>query len=439
MRILLALVCLLGASLGLAVLADTAPKADDVPRTIRVITVDGTIDPATSGYIRRAIEVANNNKDELLLIELNTPGGLVDATQDIIIAMLASKTPIAVYVTPEGGRALSAGTFILVSAQIAAMSPTTTTGAATPIGGQGGEDLERKVVNAMEAYMRSLAEKRDRNAEWATKAVTEGISATERESLELKVIDLIATDRNDLLKKIDGKTVMVAGEQKVTLNTAGAPVEELPMRPQERLMHFLANPNVIGILILIAIYGIIGEISNPGAIFPGVVGGIALILVFYAANLLPLNYTALALIVFAVALFIIESQTATTGILATGGAVALGLGLFLIVDVNDPVFRTSLSVVIPATLFTMAFFVFAIGAVIKAKKRHVTTGSQGLTGREVPARTDLDPYGKVFTDGSWWTVESIGGPVKAGEMVRIVEVQGLKLVVEPVIRTEEVI
>lgn len=396
---------------------------------VRVIKIDGTINPASAAYIIRALEEANREKDELLLLELDTPGGLVDATQDIIKAMLASKVPVAVYVAPEGAMASSAGTFITVAAQIAAMAPTTHIGSATPISGEGGKDLERKVTHAMSSYMKTLAERRGRNAQWAVKAVQEGISATEQEALKLKVIDIVSPSRQALLKSIDGRTVSVAGG-KVTLKTEGAPVKTMPMTSQERLMDFLANPNVIGILILIAMYGIIGEISNPGTILPGVAGGIALILVFFSANLLPLNITALLLVIFAVILFIIDTQVASHGVLSAGGALSLGLGLFLLVDSSDPVFRTSVAFVLMAVIVTSAFFIVAVGAGLRAQRRKVVTGHEGLVGRVVEARTDISPVGRVFLDGAWWTVQSRGDAIRAGDLVIVREVQGLRLFVE---------
>ncbi len=405
------------------------PASAAEPPAVRAIRVTGTINPATAGYIIRAIKEANRLEEGLVLVELDTPGGLVDSTKDIIKEMLASDVPIAVYVSPQGAMASSAGTFITVAAQVAAMAPTTHIGSATPISGQGGEDLERKVTYAMSSYMRTLAERRGRNAEWAVKAVEKGISATENEALKLKVIDLIAASRDELLRKIDGRKVNVS-KGDVVIRTKGARVVDMPMSRQEQLMHFLANPNVLSILILIAIYGIIGEISNPGGILPGVAGGIALILVFFSANLLPLNITALLLIAFAIILFIVDTQVASHGILSAGGALSLGLGLFLLVDVGDPLFRTSLALVIMAALVTAAFFTFAVGAGIRAQKRKVTTGREGLVGRVVEARTDIAPVGRVFVDGAWWTAETSGEPVRAGELVEVKAVRGLRLLVE---------
>ena len=403
--------------------------AERAAAPVRAIKVEGTINPATAGYIIRALKEANRLNEGLVLIELDTPGGLVDSTKDIIKEMLASDVPVAVYVSPQGAMASSAGTFITVAAQVAAMAPTTHIGSATPISGQGGEDLERKVTYAMASYMKTLAERRGRNAEWAVKAVEKGISATETEALKLKVIDLIAASREELLRKIDGRKVNVNRGDTV-IRTKGAPVRDMPMSSQERLMHFLANPNVLSILILIAIYGIIGEISNPGGILPGVAGGIALILVFFSANLLPLNITALLLIAFAIILFIIDTQVASHGILSAGGALSLGLGLFLLVDVSDPLFRTSLALVIMAALVTTAFFTFAVGAGLRVQKRKVTTGREGLVGRVVEARTDIAPVGRVFVDGAWWTAETPGEPIRAGEMVEVKAVRGLRLLVE---------
>ena len=398
--------------------------------TIRAVTVQGSIDPATAGYILRGIKAAQDSDDALLLVELDTPGGLVTSTQDIVKGMLASRVPIAVYVTPEGAMASSAGTYIAVAAQIAAMAPATHIGSATPISSEG-KDLDRKVTNALTSYMETLAERRGRNATWAVKAVREGISATEKEALKLNVIDVVAKDRAALLREIDGRKVEVAGGRNVVLKTKGYPVQKLPMRPQEVLMHFLANPNVLGILVLIAMYGIIGEVSNPGSILPGVVGVMALLLVFYTSNILPMSTTALLLILFSVALFIIDTQVASHGILTAGGIISLALRLFLLVDVKDPLFRMSISLVVGAAIATGGFFAFAIGAGLRAQKRKIVTGHEGLVGLSTEARTDIAPVGRVFLEGAWWTAQTTSGPIAAGECVRVAEVRGLRLFVTP--------
>ncbi len=361
---------------------------------------------------------------------MDTPGGLVDSTKDIIKGMLASPVPVAVYVSPEGAMAASAGTYITVAAQVAAMAPTTHIGSATPIAGEG-KDLPRKVTNAMASYMETLAQRRGRNAKWAVKAVREGISATETQALKLHVIDLVATSRQQLLQKIDGRSVEVAGGRKITLKTARAPVEELPINPRESLLHFLANPFVVGVLVLVAMYGIIAELSNPGAIFPGVIGGIALILVLFSSNVLPISYTALLLIVFSFILLAVDAYVPTHGVLTTGGVAALALGLFLLIDTDEPMFRMSLSFVITAAVVSGLLFTTAIGAGIRAQKRKVTTGHEGLIGQTAEARTAIAPVGRVFLEGAWWTAETEGEPIEAGRRVRVVDVRGLRLFVTP--------
>lgn len=397
---------------------------------VRVIRVEGSIDPATASYVLRGLRAARENGDALLLIELDTPGGLVDSTKDIIKGMLASPVPVAVYVSPEGAMAASAGTYITVAAQVAAMAPTTHIGSATPIAGEG-KDLPRKVTNAMASYMETLAQRRGRNAKWAVKAVREGISATETQALKLHVIDLVATSRQQLLQKIDGRSVEVAGGRKITLKTARAPVEELPINPRESLLHFLANPFVVGVLVLVAMYGIIAELSNPGAIFPGVIGGIALILVLFSSNVLPISYTALLLIVFSFILLAVDAYVPTHGVLTTGGVAALALGLFLLIDTDEPMFRMSLSFVITAAVVSGLLFTTAIGAGIRAQKRKVTTGHEGLIGQTAEARTAIAPVGRVFLEGAWWTAETEGEPIEAGRRVRVVDVRGLRLFVTP--------
>jgi membrane-bound serine protease (ClpP class) len=411
-----------------------AQAASAAPRPVYSITVDGAIHPASADYVVRGIGKAEQDNAQALLIKLDTPGGLMDSMRRIVQAELSSDVPVIVYVSPNGARAGSAGVFITIAANIAAMAPVSNIGSAhpvalSPVGGSGGMDrtMEAKVENDAAEYARSIAERRGRNADWAEQAVRKSVNLTANDALKQNVINYIAEDTRDLLRKIDGSKVQFE-DGTVTLHTAKAPVRELPMNARETFLGFLANPNVAAILLMMAIYGIIAELSNPGAIFPGVIGGISLILFLYSFSVLPLNAAGLALVVFAIILFIAEVKVPGTGILTFGGIVSLALGLFLVFNTGSPVFRLSLQVIGLLVLFTSAFFILIIQSGLRALKKPFVTGREGMIGRIVEARTDISPVGKVFTEGTLWTAES-DESIKAGEKIKIVDIDGLKLVV----------
>ncbi|HXP59951.1 MAG TPA: NfeD family protein, partial [Dongiaceae bacterium] len=328
--------------------------------------------------------------------------------------------------------ATSAGCFITMAADVAAMAPDTSIGAAHPVLGLGGggEKLDEVMKEKLESFasssIQAIAEKRGRNAEWAKSAVRESASVTAKEALELKVIDLIAADLPDLLKQIDGRTI-----NGHVLQTAGAGVVEIPMIPRERLFQMLWRPEVMLILMLMAIYGIIGELSNPGAILPGVAGGIALILLLYMSATLPVNVAGLALVVLALALFIVDLFAPTHGVLTFGGIVAFFLGALMLFNRGDPAFRLSLAYLIPATLLTAAFFLFVVGAGVRAQFLPVRTGKEAMLGKRAVALELIDSNGgRVFVEGEYWNAAS-QVPAEAGESVEIVGIEGLTLKVKP--------
>lgn len=408
----------------------TAPAALAAER-VSLIKIDGAIGPATASYISRSIDEARDRNAQCLVIQLNTPGGLLDSTQKIVQSFLGSPVPVVVYVAPTGATAASAGCFITLAANVAAMAPATTIGAAHPvsIGGfpSGGEEkpdetMKQKLENFSVSYIETIASKRQRNVEWAKSAVKESASITAEKALQLKVIDLIATDMPDLLQKLNGR--LVDGKP---LKTAGAEVAEIRMSPAERVFQKLWRPEVMFILMLIAIYGIIGELSSPGAILPGVVGAIALILALYLAAILPVNVAGLVLIALAFALFIFDVYTPTHGVLTVGGIVAFLIGSLMLFNHADPLFRLSLGLIIPATLVTAAFFVFVIGKGLRAQLLPVKVGKETLIGRTVTALTPIDSRnGRIFVEGEYWNAVS-DGPIEKGEDAEIAAIQGLTI------------
>lgn len=396
------------------------------------IEIKGAVGPATASYIARAIEVAAKRNDVCLIIELDTPGGLLDSTKDIVQAFYRSPIPTVVYVAPSGANAGSAGTFITMAADIAAMAPNSSIGAAHPVqlapGGTEKPDdtMKQKLENFASSYIEAIAEKRGRNAEWAKSAVVESASITSEKALELKVIDLIAKDVPDLLQQIDGRKI-----NDKELKTSGATISKIPRAPREKLFQVLWRPEVMFILMLIAMYGIIGEVSNPGAILPGVAGAIALILFLYMATVLPISIAGIALIVLAVALFVIDVFAPSHGVLTAGGVVAFFLGAFMLFDRSEPAFRLSLGYIVPATVATALFFLFVVGAGLRAQRLPVRAGRETLLGKTTSAVARIDSQtGKVFVEGEYWNAVS-DAPVEPGQTVEIVGVNGLTLKVKP--------
>ena len=399
-----------------------------------LIKIDGAIGPATASYISRSLDEARAQNAQCLIIQLNTPGGLLDSTQTIVQSFLGSPVPVVVYVAPTGATATSAGCFITVAASVAAMAPATTIGAAHPVtlGGNptGGEQkpddtMKQKLENFSVSYIETIAARRHHNVEWAKSAVKESASISAEKALELKVIDLIAVDLTELLKQLNGR--VVDGK---TLKTAGAEVAEIKMSASERVFQRLWRPEVMFILMLIAMYGIIGEMTTPGAILPGVVGAIALVLALYMAAILPVNVTGLVLIAFAVMLFIFDVYAPTHGVLTVGGIISFLIGSLMLFNRADPLFRLSLSYIIPATLVTAAFFVFVIGKGLRAQLLPIKAGAETLIGKTVTALTAIDSHGgRTFVEGEYWNAVS-DTPIEKDEAVEIAAVQGLTLKVK---------
>ena len=409
-----------------------APAAAWGARDVGLIRINGAIGPATSSYIARAIDLASERGQACLIIQLDTPGGLLDSTKEIVQAFYASKIPTVVYVAPSGANAGSAGCFITLAADIAAMAPNTSIGAAHPVQmGVGGSEklddvMKQKLENFASSYIEAIAEKRGRNVEWAKASVVQSESITAEKALELKVINLIATDMPDLLKQLDRREA--SGK---TLYTAGAKVVPIPMILRERVFQLLWRPEVMLLLMLIAMYGIIGELSNPGAILPGVAGAIALVLVLYMSSVLPVNTAGLALIALAVALFIIDVFTPTHGVLTTGGIISFFLGAMMLFNGAGPAFKLSLAYIIPATLITAAFFLFVIGAGLRAQLMPVRAGRETMLGKVVPAVGPITATdGRVFIEGEYWNAVS-SAPIEAGQPVEVVGIEGLTLKVTP--------
>ena len=399
------------------------------------LRVDGTINPVTASYIRDGIGKAKSENASCVLIHLNTPGGLLKSTRIIVTEILDSSVPVIVYVSPAGSHAGSAGVFITMAAHIAAMAPGTNIGAAHPVLMQSAMDstMNQKATNDAAAFIRTIAEKRNRNLEWAEDAVRNSVSITETEAVKNRVVDIIAVDDKDLLEQINGRTININGRQ-LTLATRNAPVEKHEMRFIDRLLDLLSDPNIAYILLLLGIYGIMFELYNPGAILPGVVGVISLILAFYSMHTLPVNYAGLALIIFAVVLFILEIKIVSHGLLAAGGVVSLLLGSLMLIRSGSSLefLRISRGLIIGATAVTAAFFLFIVGAGLRVQKRKIETGSEAMVGVTGEVIETLDPEGMIMVQGEIWKAVSLFGEIKKGGRVRIKEIKGLTLYVEPI-------
>lgn len=402
----------------------------DTSKSVLLLSVERAITPTTTNYIRRGITEARKRKAECLLIQLDTPGGLLESTKNIVQSFLASDdVPIVVYVAPEGARAASAGTFITMAAHIAVMAPATTIGAASPVQTGGAEMdsvMKQKIFNYSESFIKSIANHRNRNAKWAQSAVRDGEAITSAEALERNVIDYIAQTRGELLSRIDGE--VVAGD---TLQTRRATITKLPTNLAENLLGFLIRREVMLILTMIAIYGIIGEVTNPGAIVPGVAGVIALILVLYASASMPINIAGFALIGLAVILFVAEAFTSTFGILIAGGAVSFFLGaLMLFQDLPKPM-ELSWAWLIPATVVTTLFFIWIVTEGIRAQFSNNITGKESMIGKKAEVVEPVDQQrGRIFVNGEYWNAIS-EEPIPANESCEIVAIDGLTVTVKP--------
>jgi membrane-bound serine protease (ClpP class) len=400
---------------------------------IYTVEVDGIINPATAKFIIQSIDQATENGAQCLIIQLDTPGGLMESMRIIVKKILNSSIPVVVYVSPGGARAASAGVFITMAAHIAVMAPSTHIGAAHPVSlGEGKESktMSEKIVNDTVSYIKTTAKTRGRNADWAEKAVRKSVSITEEEAVKLNVVDFISPDIQDLLSKIDGKVIKFDGVTR-TLLTKGIQPRPLKMSWRYRLLDIISNPSIAYILLMLGIYGIFFELSNPGAILPGVVGGIFLILAFYALQMLPISFAGLALILFAIILFIAEIKVVSHGLLSVGGVISLFLGSMMLIENPTDYMRISLSVIIPAVLVSAGFFIFAVTMAIRARLAKPTTGMEGLVGERGTATTDVSPEGKVFIHGEFWDVIS-DQKIAKDEKVEVIGVVNLKLKVKKI-------
>jgi len=405
---------------------------------VYVIKVEGAINPATAEYISNSIKKATEEGAQCLIIELDTPGGLLESTRSIVKSILGAEIPVIVFVYPSGARAGSAGVFITLSAHIAVMAPGTNIGAAHPVGiggvGDTSKVMEQKITNDAAAFVRTIAEKRNRNVKWAEKAVRESISSTETEALKDSVIDLIAKDLKDLLEKIDGKVVKVDSRE-VVLNVKDARIKFVEMNWREKLLALISDPNIAYILLLLGIYGILFELYNPGSIFPGVIGAICLILAFYSLQALPINYAGLALIILGIILLLLEIKIVSHGLLTIGGAISLLLGSIMLINSPFELMQISLTVIITAVALTVLFFLFAIGMALKAQRRKPTTGKEGLIGETGIALTQFKPAsngwatGQVRVHGEIWKAMS-QDEINQNEEIVVRGIEGLTLKVE---------
>ncbi len=424
----LAALCLGAVLLGIGVPSGVSAAAGEV----RVLSVEGIINPISARYLVRGIQEAADEGDAAVLIELDTPGGLLDATQEITGAMLNARLPVIVYVTPAGTHAASAGTFITMAAHVAAMAPSTRIGAATPVSGEGQEipdDLRTKIINDTAVYARSIAEARGRNADWAEDSVRDGVSVGAQEAVELDVVDLVAVDRAELLDAIDGTMVRLLDDD-VALATAGAVVVEEPMSPFEEFLKVLSDPNIALILLSLGTLGIYFELSNPGAFFPGIFGAIALILALFSLGTLPINYAGLALLVFGLALLGAEIWVASGGVLGIGGGIAFVLGaLILVDDSRAPFLEISRPLIFGITLALVAFVLFALRGVMRTRRRPAFIGGGDMVGREGSVRGTSS----VFVEGELWRARlaSVDVALRPGDRVRIIGREELDLIVEP--------
>lgn len=393
-----------------------------------VITVNGVINPVAAEYIGKSIKKASEMNAEALIIELDTPGGLDTSMRTIVKDIIGSSVPVVVYVSPSGARAASAGVFITMAAHIAAMSPGTNIGAAHPVavGEKMDKVIAEKATNDAAAYIKSVAETRGRNVKWAEDAVRKSVSATETEALKNNIIDLIAKDINVLLSGIDGRIVKISYGDKA-LKTAGAKIIRHEMGFRHKILNLISDPNVAYILMMLGFYGLFFELTNPGAIFPGVVGGICLVLAFYSFQTLPVNYAGLLLIIIGLILFILEVKVISYGMLTIGGIVSIILGSLMLFESPLPFLKLSLSVIIPAAIVTAMFFVLTFRLAYRAYKRKPVTGVEGLVGLEGVAKTDITPEGgMVIVHGEYWSAYS-DNVIHKHERVIVEGVEGLKV------------
>lgn len=421
------LLVLLVAATGFAWFSITPAAAKDEGRApVWVTRVEGAIVPPLAAYLVRTMERAQEAGAEVLVIELDTPGGLDSSMREIIQAEIDSEMPVAIYVYPQGARSASAGVYIMMGADVTAMAPQTNLGSAHPVSltGEMDEEMKKKVTNDAAAYIRGLAATHGRNTTWVEEAVRESVSLTAEEAKAQNVIEFVAEDLDDLLAQMDGYTTTPKG---VTLHTADAPMVEVSMSWREKLLHRLVDPNIIFILMLLGVYGLIFEFQNPGLGAPGIAGAISLLLAAYGLQLLPVNYVGLLLLVVAMILYVAEVKVQSGGVLAFGGTIALVLGGLLLFNAPGSVIRVDWIVIGIMAAASLAFFAFVVSAVAAAHRRKPTSGSEAMVGEWGTARTALAPSGQVSVHGEIWQADATSGRIEAGEPVEVEGMHGLRL------------
>lgn len=405
---------------------------------IVVATYEGVINPVSAEYLNDALTSAQATSAQAVVLKLDTPGGLDTSMRLMIKDITGSPIPVIVYVSPSGGRAASAGVFLTMAAHVAAMAPGTNIGAAHPVAMGGGEmdnTMKEKVENDSVAYIKSIAEQRGRNVSWAEDAVRKSVSVTEQEALKLKIIDIVAEDLSDLLKQVHGREVMVSSGQ-TTLQTEGASIREFPMGLRLELLKTLSDPNIAYLLMTIGTIGILAELYNPGAILPGIVGAISLIMAFYSLQSLPVNYAGVLLFILGIVFFILEATVTSYGLLAIGGVTSMVLGSLMLIKSDAEFFQISWTVIVPVILTTAALSVFIVGMGIRALRRSPQTGNEGMIGTIGIAKTALSPEGKLSIHGELWDAVS-DEPAEEGTPAKVLRVEGLTLYVTPVFQKKE--
>jgi membrane-bound serine protease (ClpP class) len=406
---------------------------------VLVATYDGVINPVTAEYVHDALASAENTKASALILRLNTPGGLDTSMRLIIQDITGAAIPVIVYVSPSSGRAASAGVFITMAAHIAAMAPGTNIGAAHPVAMGGGEmdkTMKEKIENDSVAYIKSLAEQRGRNIAWAEDAVRKSVSVTEKEALKLKVIDLVAENIPALLKQLDGRTIVLQTGQTV-LHTAEATVQEFPMGLRLEFLKTLSDPNIAFLLMTIGTIGLIAELYNPGAMLPGVVGAISLILAFYSFQSLPINYAGVLLFLLGIVFFILEASVTSYGLLGIGGVVSMLLGSVMLIKTDVEFLQISWSVILPVVILAAGFSLFMVGMGVKAMRRRPATGREEMVGLVGIVKTALTPHGQLAVHGELWEAVS-EQPLQPGDEAEITRMDGLRLHVKPLSQQKEV-
>ena len=418
--------------IGLLLAVSIVARAQTGSSRVDVLTVKGTINPVLTDYISRGIEQAEETGASALIIQIDTPGGLDTAMRDIIQSIINARVPVVVYVSPAGARAASAGAYITLAAHVAVMAPNTAIGAATPgsLGGGEGqmsEEMKHKIINDAIAYIKDLAARHGRNAEWAERAVRDGASATSQEALQLNVVDMVVSDLDTLLSQLDGRQVTLIDGQEITLNTQGATINHVKMKLIEDFLYTIADPNIAYLLLSLAMLGIMVEIFNPGLIFPGVVGAISLLMAFFSLGVLPVNWAGVLLIALAFGLFFGEVLTTTFGLFTAGGVVSLVIGSLILFKGASPLFKVDPWLITGVTIVIATVFAFVVNRAIRVHRKQAATGREEMIGKRALVKVALDPEGTVFYKGERWSAISDTDQIEPGEEVIITAVDGLIL------------